>query len=115
MGEIFHLGVTEEEAKQLEGVDARIYRIEGKQVDRFLAEGDPVPLVKIITDQKGNIIGAHAVGRHAADWMQQVTAAKTWKKKLRSFSSVVYPYPAHGDIVKKAADEYWRKALFNSP
>ncbi|MDX6153757.1 NAD(P)/FAD-dependent oxidoreductase [Marinococcus sp. PL1-022] len=113
--EIFHLGVTEEEAKQLEGVDVRIYRIEGKQVDRFLAEGDPVPLVKIITDQKGNIIGAHAVGRHAADWMQQVTAAKTWKKKLRSFSSVVYPYPAHGDIVKKAADEYWRKALFNSP
>ncbi|WP_409254097.1 dihydrolipoyl dehydrogenase family protein [Bacillus sp. SCS-153A] len=111
--EVFHLGETEEEAKTKYGNSIRTFTVDVKDTDRFAAEREDIGLVKIITDKKGKILGAHAVGKDAGDWMQEIIFAKTIGKKIGSISSVIHPYPTHGAILQQAADLYWREKLFN--
>lgn len=109
--EIFHLGFTEEEAKQ-KSDEMKIFKVSLADVDRFVTDNQTEGFVKIITDKKGYILGAHAIGRHAGDWMQEVVFAKSFKKKIGSISNVIHPYPNHSAAVQQTADSYWRKTLF---
>ncbi|WP_026690610.1 dihydrolipoyl dehydrogenase family protein [Alteribacter aurantiacus] len=110
--EVFHLGLTEKEAREKYKGDIYIYTTRGENVDRFVAERDKDAFLKIITNKKGNIIGAHAIGTLAGDWMQEVVFAKQHGHKIKDFSSVIHPYPSHGEMVSKVADQYWQKRLF---
>ncbi|RNA70287.1 dihydrolipoyl dehydrogenase family protein [Alteribacter keqinensis] len=110
--EVFHLGLTEKEARDEYGDNIHVYRSDARHVDRFTAERNKTGLVKIITDKKGAILGAHAIGTLAGDWMQEVVFAKQHGHKIKDFSSVIHPYPSHGEMVSKAADQYWQKRLF---
>ncbi|PYZ97266.1 pyridine nucleotide-disulfide oxidoreductase [Alteribacter lacisalsi] len=110
--EVFHLGLTEKQARDQYQDEIHVYKVKGEDVDRFVAERDKDAFMKIITDKKGVIVGAHAIGTSAGDWMQQVIFAKQHGHKLKDISSVVHPYPARAEIVSKAADEYWRRRLF---
>lgn len=109
--EVFHLGLTEEEAKE-QKVDHDVYKSDLSEVDRFVTDDQTTGFVKIITDKKGNIIGAHAIGNNAGDWMQEAVFSKQFKKKLGSISNVIHPYPSHSSAVQRTADAYWRKKLF---
>ncbi|TMW71668.1 dihydrolipoyl dehydrogenase family protein [Alteribacter natronophilus] len=111
--EVFHLGLTEKQARDQYQDEIHVYKVQGDEVDRFIAERDKDAFVKIITDKKGFILGAHAIGTSAGDWMQQIVFAKHHGHRLKDISSVIQPYPARGEIVSKAADEYWRKRLFS--
>ncbi|WP_338777818.1 FAD-dependent oxidoreductase [Metabacillus sp. FJAT-52054] len=109
--EVFHLGLTEKEAKEQHG-NVTIYKKALDEVDRFVTEQE-TGFVKLIMDQKGKILGAHAVGEGAGDWMQSVVFAKSSGKKLRSLSGMVYPYPNRAAGIQSAADLYWREKLFD--
>ncbi|TYS67465.1 NAD(P)-binding protein [Sutcliffiella horikoshii] len=109
--EVFHLGLTEEEAKEKK-LDYDAYKVDLSEVDRFVTDHQTTGFVKIITDKKGKIIGAHAVGNHAGDWMQEVVFSKQFKKKIGSISNVIHPYPNHSAAVQRTADAFWRKKLF---
>lgn len=109
--EVFHLGLTEEEAKDKK-LEYDTYKVDLSEVDRFVTDHQTTGFVKIITDKKGKIIGAHAVGNHAGDWMQEVVFSKQFKKKLGSISNVIHPYPNHSAAVQRTADAFWRKKLF---
>ncbi|MGD6873291.1 dihydrolipoyl dehydrogenase family protein [Sutcliffiella horikoshii] len=109
--EIFHLGLTEAEAKE-QGLDYDAYKVDLSEVDRFVTDHQTTGFVKIITDKKGHIMGAHAIGKHAGDWMQEAVFSKQFKKKLGSISNVIHPYPNHNAAVQRTADAYWRKKLF---
>ncbi|WP_280768723.1 dihydrolipoyl dehydrogenase family protein [Salipaludibacillus daqingensis] len=112
--EIFHLGMTEAEVKEVRGEDYHVYRMDSGHVDRLIAENDNQSIVKIITDSKGMILGAHAAGANAGDWMQQLVYMKTNGDSIKKISNSVYPYPSRGEIVKNAGDLYWREKLFGS-
>ncbi|MGD6816974.1 dihydrolipoyl dehydrogenase family protein [Metabacillus sp. 84] len=109
--EVFHLGLTEKEAKE-QGEEITVYKKKLEEVDRFVTE-EETGFVKLIMDKKGNILGAHAVGQGAGDWMQTVVFAKSSGKKLRSLSGMVYPYPNRAAAIQSAADLYWREKLFD--
>lgn len=109
--ELFHLGWTEEEARQqVSGV--QVFKTELEQVDRFAAEGVAGGLVKVVTDRRGKILGAHAVGPGAGDWMQEMVFAKRYKHRIGSLSQVIHPYPTRAGALQTVADGYWRKKLF---
>ncbi|MEA3319690.1 MAG: mercuric reductase [Bacillota bacterium] len=110
--EVFHLGLTEEEAKEKK-LDYDAYKVDLSEVDRFVTDHQTTGFVKIMTDKKGYIIGAHAVGNHAGDWMQEVVFSKQFKKKIGSISNVIHPYPNHSAAVQRTADAFWRKKLFD--
>lgn len=109
--EIFHLGLTEEEAKA-KSMDFNVYKMELDDVDRFVTDHETNGFVKILTDKKGYIIGAHAIGKGAGDWMQEVVFVKQYKRKLGDISQVIHPYPNRAAAIQRTADLYWREALF---
>lgn len=110
--ELYHLGMTEQEAKrQYSKVD--IFRTPLSDVDRFIADSDVNGIVKIITRTNGQIIGAHAVGKGAGDFMQEVAFAMHYGHKIGSISHVIHPYPTHSGAVQRTADQYWRVKLFS--
>ncbi|BCB02080.1 dihydrolipoyl dehydrogenase family protein [Bacillus sp. KH172YL63] len=110
--EIFHIGLTEEEAKE-QDLSYKVYRKTLDEVDRFVADHRTDGMVKIITDSKGKILGAHAIGSGAGDWMQPVIFAMEKGSKIGALSNMVYPYPNHAAAVQQTADLYWREKLFD--
>ncbi|WP_332893192.1 dihydrolipoyl dehydrogenase family protein [Lottiidibacillus patelloidae] len=111
--EVYHLGLTEQDAKDKYGEEFRTYKVAMNDVDRFIADRNNVGLLKVITKKNGHILGAHAVGKNASDWMQEIVMAKTNGLKIGSISNVIHPYPTHAAIVQQTADLYWREKLFN--
>ncbi|GEL07373.1 dihydrolipoyl dehydrogenase family protein [Salisediminibacterium halotolerans] len=112
--EVFHLGETEEALKQ-RGADFRIYKTALKDVDRFVAEHRTDGFVKLLTDPKGVILGAHAVGNGAGDFMQEAVLAKQQNMKIGALAQIIHPYPNHAAAVQTAANLYWREKLFAGP
>lgn len=111
--EVFHLGLTEKQAVEKYGKEhIKVYTARPNDTDRFITDRDCNGFVKVLTDRRNHIIGAHAVGSNAGDWMQEVVLAKRHGLKLRSLSGVIHPYPVRAEIVKNAADQYWRQSLF---
>lgn len=109
--EIFHIGLTEKEAVNKFGENINIYKLNLNEVDRFITDRGEDGLIKIITDRKGNILGAHAIGKGAGDWMQEVVFAKTFKHKIGDLSIPIYPYPIHAEAIAKVSGLYWRDRL----
>ena len=112
--ELFHLGLTEEEARQKYS-DIKVYETGLDEVDRFVINGRTEGRVKLIADKRGKLIGAHAIGEQAGEWMQEVVYAMARKDKVGQLSRVVHPYPIRGAAVQRAADLYWRERLFDGP
>ncbi|WP_309299325.1 FAD-dependent oxidoreductase [Paenibacillus sp. YYML68] len=110
--ELFHLGLTEREARDVYGDRIRVYRVPLADVDRFVTDRDTDGLVKVVTTASGDIVGAHAVGKGAGDWAQELVFAKQHKHKIGDISHVIHPYPTHTASVQRAADQYWREKLF---
>ncbi|MYL35032.1 NAD(P)-binding protein [Pontibacillus yanchengensis] len=110
--EIFHYGLTQKKAQVKHG-DVMIYKTELDQVDRFVADHATNGFIKIITDTKGNIVGAHAIGKGAGDWMQVVVLAVEKGMKIGDLSNMIYPYPNHTASIENASNQYWRAKLFN--
>lgn len=111
--EVFHLGLTEKQAREVYGDRIKIYKVQLDDVDRFVADHQTTGMVKVITDQKGKIVGAHAVGKDAGVWMQEIVFAKHFGHKIGDISHVIHPYPTHGAAAQRVADQYWRDKLFS--
>ncbi|TCP29934.1 pyruvate/2-oxoglutarate dehydrogenase complex dihydrolipoamide dehydrogenase (E3) component [Scopulibacillus darangshiensis] len=111
--EVFHLGLTEKEAKAKFGMNIKVFKVHTDKVDRFIADRDEVGFAKVVTDSKGHILGAHAIGTNAGDWMQEIIFAKAQDHKIGDISNVIHPYPTHGEILQQSADLYWREKLFD--
>ncbi|KIL47861.1 dihydrolipoyl dehydrogenase family protein [Jeotgalibacillus campisalis] len=112
--EVFHVGKTEQQLLS-ENTNYRTYRAHLDDVDRFITSHETKGFVKILTDKKGKILGAHAAGKEAGEWMQIVVFAMKNKHKIGSLSRIIYSYPTKAGALQKAADIYWREKLFEGP
>lgn len=110
--ELFHFGMTEAQARQHHGDTIGVYTAQLDDVDRFVAEHATHGMVKLITTKAGKLIGAHATGQGAGDWMQQVVYAQKMGKRIGTLSLPIYPYPTRATAVQRATDAYWRQKLF---
>ena len=113
--EIFHLGLREEDAVRRFGDNINIYKLKLDEVDRFIADRDDEGFIKIITDKKGYILGAHALGKGAGDWMQTIVFAKTFKHRIGDLYTPIYPYPTHVEALNKISSQYWKEKLAGAP
>lgn len=110
--EVFHIGWTQDEAAEKHG-DVLVYETPLEDVDRFVSDHATEGFIKIITDDKGKILGAHAIGKGAGDWMQPVVSVMTEGKTIKDLSGMVYPYPNHAAALESTASQYWRQKLFS--
>jgi pyruvate/2-oxoglutarate dehydrogenase complex dihydrolipoamide dehydrogenase (E3) component len=119
--EVAHVGLTEPEAEE-RGIAIDTYRIEMKQVDRAILDGETEGFLKVrVKKGKDTILGATIVARHAGDLISEITLAMSQSIGLGKIASVIHPYPTQAEIIKRAGDAYNRtrltpfvKKLFNS-
>ncbi len=100
--ELAHLGLTEDEArKQLKNF--RVYKSEYSVTDRAKTDLEERGLIKVITDGKGRIAGAHICGAEAGEIIQGLLVAKSQGIPLCKLAQIMYIYPTLSEAVKKVA------------
>ena len=72
------------------------YRANGKA----LAMGETEGIVKLLTDDKGRIIGCHILGAHAADMVQEVATLMNRDATIDQLRQITHIHPTLGEILQ---------------
>ena len=108
--ELAQVGFLEDEARAHAGA-IRVLRSPYRENDRALATEATNGHIKVITDRKGDILGATIVGAGAGELIAAWTLAITQKLNIRAFAGLIVPYPAYGEVGKRAAMTYFMRGL----
>lgn len=100
--ELAHHGMTESEARAKYS-DVRVYTTPYSNSDRAVTDVHSEGLLKVITDKRGLILGAHVVGAEAGEIIQGLIVAKSQKIPLAKLARTIYIYPTLSELVKKTA------------
>lgn len=103
--ELASVGLTEQAARRLGEV--RILRWPMAENDRARAERQDSGLVKIVTDRKGRVLGAHILAAHAGDLVLPWILAVDRRLKLGDLATVIAPYPTLSEASKRAAGTFF--------
>ena len=108
--ELAQVGFLEDEARAHAGA-IRVLRSPYRENDRALATQATNGHIKVVTDRKGEILGATIVGAGAGELIATWTLAITQKLNIRAFAGLIVPYPAYGEVGKRAAMTYFMRGL----
>ena len=109
--EVAHVGLYPEEAKK-NGIETDTLRVDFKDVDRAILDGEADGFLKVYVQKGGDrIIGATIVAEHAGDMISELTTALVHRIGLGKLAGVIHPYPTQAECIKKAADTYQRRRL----
>ena len=108
--ELAQVGLTEDEARAQTGV-IRVLRAPYRENDRARATGATNGHIKIVTDRKGDILGATIVGAAASENIAAWTLAINQKLNIEAFAGVIVPYPTYAEVGKRAAMTYFTRGL----
>ena len=97
------VGLSEDRCKEL-GLDyvckKSFWRANGKALAMNESEG----LLKLMASPQGEILGCHAVGAHAADLIQEVSALMCRHTTVEQLSHIVHIHPTLSEILQTAAE-----------
>jgi len=108
--ELAQVGLIEDEARARCGV-IRVLRSPYRENDRALATGATNGHIKIITDRRGDILGATIVGAGAAENIAAWALAINQKLNIDAIAGVIIPYPTYAEVGKRAAMTYFTRGL----
>lgn len=111
--QIAHVGPTEAEARERFGNGFKVLRWDYANNDRLRTERRSDGLLKVITDRKGRILGAGAVGPNAAEVIAFYSLAVANGLGIGAFTKTVMPYPTLNEVTQRIAYEYYRDQLSN--
>lgn len=112
--ELAQVGLLEGEARALTK-EIRILRWPYRENDRALTAGVASGHIKVITDPKGQILGASIVGPQAGEGITTWALAVSQKLNIAALAGLVVPYPTYGEVGKRAAITYFMRDLTNTP
>jgi len=101
--ELARVGLTEKQAKERYGNEFEVLKQEFADVDRAQAEGATEGFAKIITTPKGQILGAHIVGRSAGEIIHEVILAMKNQLPVSALTGMIHIYPTLSEVNSKAA------------
>ena len=108
--ELAQTGLTEAKARERK-MKIRILRWPYHDNDRAQAERETRGHIKVITDNKGKIVGATIVGIEAGELITMWTLAIAQGLNIRSLTGIVVPYPTLSEIGKRAAIDFFTPSL----
>ena len=82
--------------------------------DRAQAERETSGLIKLVVGDKGRILGASIVGRHAGELILPWVLAINEGLKISAIANLIVPYPTFGEVSKRAAGSYYTPTLFSA-
>lgn len=110
--EISHLGLTEEEAAK-EPAGIKVYKTAYGLSDRAVTDLEKDGLIKVITDRKGRILGAHIAGANSSEVIHSLAVAKSARLSLGRLSWPIFIYPTLSELIKKTAAQTLTERLDN--
>ena len=110
--ELASIGLNEK-AAQARGIDYTTWVEKFVENDRSLAEGERTGSLKMVLDEKENIIGVQILGPHAGELINEWVAVLNGKVKLSTLASAVHPYPTLGEINKRVAGSFFTPKVFS--
>jgi len=108
--ELAQVGFLEDEARAHAGA-IRILRWPYRENDRAAAAGAMNGHIKVITDRRGDILGATIVGAAAGENIAAWTLAIGQRLNIGAFAGLVVPYPTYAEVGKRAAITYFMRGL----
>lgn len=109
--EVSFVGLTEPAAKELaaeQGYEVASVRSYFKANSKALAEGETEGLAKVIyRKDTGEILGAHIIGLHAADLIQEAANAIAQGQTVSDLSFLVHTHPTLSEVL----DEAFKRAV----
>jgi pyruvate/2-oxoglutarate dehydrogenase complex dihydrolipoamide dehydrogenase (E3) component len=108
--ELAQVGLTEAQARQVHK-RLRILRWPYHENDRAQAERATSGHIKVVTTDRGAILGASIVGGGAGDMISLWTLAIQRGLNIRDMTEFVVPYPTFAEIGKRAAITYFTPRL----
>jgi len=104
--EISYVGLTEDAAKALgkeEGFKVKSVRTYFKANSKALAEGEEDGVAKIIYRQDtGELLGAHIIGMHASDLIQEAANAIASGQPVQNLAFNVHTHPTLSEVLDEA-------------
>ncbi len=100
--ELARVGMTETEARTRYGDTVVVLKTEMQHVDRAQAEGATQGFCKIICDPKGQILGAHIVGKSAGELISEIVLAMNYKLPVSALTGI-HVYPTLSEVSAKTA------------
>ncbi len=110
--ELAHVGMLAAEA--LKRSNSNITEWSFVDNDRAQTERTLKGKIKIVTDKKGKILGVTIVGPHAGELILPWVMAIRERKRLRTFTDVIIPYPTLSEISKRVAGAFYKPKLFSN-
>jgi pyruvate/2-oxoglutarate dehydrogenase complex dihydrolipoamide dehydrogenase (E3) component len=108
--ELAEVGLSEETARAHSGI-IRVLRSAYRENGRAQATGATNGHVKIVTDSRGDILGATIVGAGAAENIAAWALAINQKLNIEALAGVIVPYPTYAEVGKRAAMTYFTRGL----
>lgn len=105
------IGLTESEARERHGDRIGVYTSDLQDLDRAITDRAAFGLVKLITDSRGRLLGAHILSAHADALIHEIAAAMHAGTKIGGLSQMVHAYPTLPESIRKAADRYYAEKL----
>ena len=100
--ELAQVGLTQAQA-EAQGLSVNVTRWPLHHNDRARAMREEDGLIKVISDQKGRILGAGMAGPHAGEWLSFWSLAVTQGMKLSQVAATVIAYPTLAEAGRRAA------------
>jgi pyruvate/2-oxoglutarate dehydrogenase complex dihydrolipoamide dehydrogenase (E3) component len=108
--ELAHVGLGEEEARKRHRT-IRVLRWPFHENDRAQTARTVEGHVKVVTDRRGQILGATIVGAHAGELISTWALAIAQRLNIRAMAGLVMPYPTLAEVGKRAAITYFTPSL----
>jgi len=101
--ELARVGLSETEART-HGIEHRVYRFPFDDIDRARAEGETEGFAKLVTDRRGELLGAAIVGAYAGELIAECVLAIDKRMNIDDLSAAIHAYPTRSQVARRAAD-----------
>jgi Pyruvate/2-oxoglutarate dehydrogenase complex, dihydrolipoamide dehydrogenase (E3) component, and related enzymes len=108
--EIVKVGYTEEELKE-KGINYKVGKFPFQANGRALTQENVQGFVKILGDERDNVLGFHIVGPHASEFAGIGALVLENGLKVEDIAKVVFPHPTLSEAIMECAENYYKKAI----
>lgn len=101
--EVSMVGVTGDYCKA-NNIEVKTQKAFFRANGKSLAMNETDGLVKILIDADNHIIGAHILGPHASDLIQEITALMNSHSDISALSNIIHAHPTLSEVVWAASE-----------
>lgn len=114
--EFARAGLTEAEAREQYGKRIRVYHYDmAAKLDRAKTKAGDGGRIKLITNSKGKVLGAHILAERAGELIAEVQVMKTLGLNFAKLQGVIHPYPSYADSLRQISQQVLLDNIYQHP